>query len=239
MKKAIALCLLVCCMSMSAVAETAIVNTKSSPLTMRATAGDSGKTLVKIPKGETVEVLEKGDWALVAYDGKQGYVNARYLEYIEETPASTPVPTPAPTKEVDFTNVPDDVRELYGKWINVKNGDVYCFDLDGVATHDETSATYQIEGDLVHIFVGVAALIPTTLTINRQAKYPRLVVEDMSSYYVPSTEYEAISAALRDETTQYLTSVEFWTAPASGVVNYVSFNKNGVVGSFSPETPIL
>ena len=61
----------------------AVVQTKSSPLTMRKKAGEDSETICKIPKGETVTVLEKGSWALVEYDGHQGYVREKYLEYQE------------------------------------------------------------------------------------------------------------------------------------------------------------
>lgn len=67
--------------TMIGLAESATVTTKSSPLTMRQTAGNGGKEITKIPKGETVEVLKKGDWALVSYHGKEGYVNSKYLTY--------------------------------------------------------------------------------------------------------------------------------------------------------------
>lgn len=62
---------------------TAVINTQNSPLTMRDAPSQSGRTICKIPKGETVTVLKKGDWAKVEYDGEQGYVNGKYLKYEE------------------------------------------------------------------------------------------------------------------------------------------------------------
>ena len=62
---------------------TAVINTQNSPLTMRDAPSQSGRTICKIPKGETVKVLKKGDWAKVEYDGEQGYVNGKYLKYEE------------------------------------------------------------------------------------------------------------------------------------------------------------
>lgn len=59
----------------------AIVQTKSSPLKLRKTPG--GSAILKIPKGETVTVIKDGDWALVEYDGKQGYVDGSYLVPVE------------------------------------------------------------------------------------------------------------------------------------------------------------
>lgn len=60
--------------------QTAVVATKSSPLTMRTTPGKNGTKVMSIPKGETVVVLESGDWPLVEYQGKRGYVNGIYLK---------------------------------------------------------------------------------------------------------------------------------------------------------------
>lgn len=59
------------------------VITQEDPLTLRATAG--GRKVGEIPKGETVEVLAEGEWALVRYGEKRGYVSSKYLERIEET----------------------------------------------------------------------------------------------------------------------------------------------------------
>ena len=57
------------------------VITQEDPLTLRATAG--GRKVGEIPKGETVEVLAEGEWALVRYGDKRGYASAQYLEKIE------------------------------------------------------------------------------------------------------------------------------------------------------------
>jgi len=59
---------------------TAVVNTKSSPLSMRETPDQSGKTILEICKGETVSVLEEGEWPLIEYGGRKGYVNGKYLK---------------------------------------------------------------------------------------------------------------------------------------------------------------
>lgn len=60
---------------------TAIVNTKSDPLNLwDAPAGSTSKA--RIPKGETVVVLEKGvEWSKVSYKNKTGYVQSKYLSY--------------------------------------------------------------------------------------------------------------------------------------------------------------
>ena len=87
---------MVLCMSLTAMAEqnpdseeaitptTAIVATKSSPLSLRETPEQNGVILCEIPKGATVTVLEKGDWPIVEYNGQTGYVNGKYLKYQED-----------------------------------------------------------------------------------------------------------------------------------------------------------
>lgn len=63
--------------------EQALVATKSSPLSMRTSPNNGGSIVTKIAKGETVDVIERGDWAHISYNGKQGYVNAQYLSYLD------------------------------------------------------------------------------------------------------------------------------------------------------------
>lgn len=75
----ILLCMVVCLMVVTACAESAIVDTESGTLNMRKSAKKDSIVIIKIPKGKTVEVLEKGDWSLVEYKGKKGYVNSIYL----------------------------------------------------------------------------------------------------------------------------------------------------------------
>lgn len=60
--------------------QTAVVATKSSPLTLRETPDKNGAKILTIPKGETVFVIQEGDWALIEYNGKQGYVDGKYLK---------------------------------------------------------------------------------------------------------------------------------------------------------------
>ena len=56
------------------------VITQEDPLTLRATAG--GRKIGEIPRGEIVEVLAEGEWALVRYGEKRGYVSSKYIEKI-------------------------------------------------------------------------------------------------------------------------------------------------------------
>lgn len=60
--------------------KTAIVVTKSSPLSMRQSPNKNGKHILSIPKGEKVFVIEDGDWPYIEYNGKQGYADGAYLK---------------------------------------------------------------------------------------------------------------------------------------------------------------
>ena len=89
-KRILWLILVMCVLSGNALAEAdagdvqrAIVKTKSSPLSLRESPAQNGKLIAEIEKGETVTVLENGEWPLIEYEGKCGYVNGKYLQYEE------------------------------------------------------------------------------------------------------------------------------------------------------------
>lgn len=87
------------------------VITQEDPLTLRATAG--GRKVGEIPKGETVEVLAEGEWTLVRYGEKRGYVSEKYLERIEgEEPEEQKV-TIIDSEDNRFAPV-GDFRVLFG-----------------------------------------------------------------------------------------------------------------------------
>ena len=65
---------------------TATVVSKSKPVSIRKTPDSKGKAVGKAPKGATVNVLEKGGWALVEYEGTQGYIDEAYLSYNDSEP---------------------------------------------------------------------------------------------------------------------------------------------------------
>ncbi|MBQ9263985.1 MAG: SpoIID/LytB domain-containing protein [Clostridia bacterium] len=81
---------------------TARVDTPQGSLNLRSAAKDTSKVLRTIQPGETVSVLEKmGTWSAVSYDGIDGYVMTKFLNFHPSTPA--PASTPAP----DITQLPD------------------------------------------------------------------------------------------------------------------------------------
>lgn len=62
---------------------TARVATKEDPLSLRESP-ENGEVIERMPMGAVVDVLREGEWALVQYEGLQGYAAQRYLERIEE-----------------------------------------------------------------------------------------------------------------------------------------------------------
>lgn len=102
------------CLS-SGTAETtdfAMVNTKKGPLNIWKRP-DGETSLARIPKGETVLILEKGDeWTLIEYEGVSGYVNTQYLQFTggdaaeKDDPTSDIVGAEEKSSEIVFQNIP-------------------------------------------------------------------------------------------------------------------------------------
>ncbi|MGN0269230.1 MAG: SH3 domain-containing protein, partial [Candidatus Weimeria sp.] len=64
------------------------VNTKESPLTMRAKPDKTSDILTSIPKGTKVKVTKatgkkKNDWALVTYKSYKGYLSMEFLKKVK------------------------------------------------------------------------------------------------------------------------------------------------------------
>ena len=84
---------------------TAVVDTASGPLNLRASASTQGKVLTTIPRGLTLTVLARGaDWCAVSYNGRTGFVMTKYLRFPADAPAvASPAPTAAPTQAASDT----------------------------------------------------------------------------------------------------------------------------------------
>lgn len=62
-------------------AQTAVVYNVDEAANMRDKPGGDNKLIVSIPKGETVEIVDKsGKWWLVRYGEHEGYCNSKYLD---------------------------------------------------------------------------------------------------------------------------------------------------------------
>ena len=65
---------------------------------MRTGAGTGNRIILTIPKGGTVTVHSTSNgWSNVTYNGRKGWVSAKYLTTVVPAPAPTPTPTPTPT----------------------------------------------------------------------------------------------------------------------------------------------
>lgn len=61
--------------------QTAVVYNVDEAANMRDKPGGDNELIVSIPKGETVEILDKsGKWWLVRYGEHEGYCNSKYLD---------------------------------------------------------------------------------------------------------------------------------------------------------------
>lgn len=58
------------------------IATKEDPLSLRSMP-ENGEVIARMPMGAVVDVMREGEWALVQYEGIQGYAAQRYLERIE------------------------------------------------------------------------------------------------------------------------------------------------------------
>ncbi len=76
--------------------ETAYVSTGGGSLNLRQSANSSAKVLLRIPNGQPVQLLSRGEtWCSVIYQGTAGYVMSSFLRFPDAAPASTPVPAPS------------------------------------------------------------------------------------------------------------------------------------------------
>ncbi|MCH5287715.1 MAG: SH3 domain-containing protein [Christensenellaceae bacterium] len=91
---------------------TATVSTASGSLNLRQSPSTSSTVLRTIPRGATVELLQKGsEWCQVRYQGTSGYVAARYLSFGGTGGGDSTPQTPAETATVTTTSGGLNLRE--------------------------------------------------------------------------------------------------------------------------------
>lgn len=97
-------------------------------------------------------------------------------------------------------------------WININDEDRYSFYVDGTGKHGKISITYTYDpqSKTMEVIEGIGNVVPCTFTLNTDKDYPRLIAEDMSTFYVASCDYEKISEIVRGENIEILTSVGSW-----------------------------
>lgn len=113
-------------------------------------------------------------------------------------------------------------------WININDGDVYSFYVDGTGKHGKVSISYSYNSQtkVMEITEGVGNTVPICFTLNTEKDYPRLMPDDKSTFYVSAPDYDEISATVRSENMDILTTVGTWETKSSW-----SGNKNGGVGT--------
>ncbi len=94
------------------------------PLNMRSDVSVNSEKTGSIPYGKQVIVWDYyngNTWALVEYNGKQGYVMTRYLtnDKPEPKPAPNPTPAPAPYPYADLTRMVDGFQDT-SYWVMVR-----------------------------------------------------------------------------------------------------------------------
>ena len=112
------------------------------------------------------------------------------------------------------------------KWINAYTGEAYSFNEDGTGTHGNLSITYTISENELLIMEGASATKADSYTLDFSSEIKRITPENAKTYYVTESDYETVGKAIREESIQTLTSVEWWTRVLG--TNYIQFDKIGV-----------
>ena len=91
-----------------------VVNVISGALNMRNGPGKGNSVLCKIPRGETVEVLDTSNskWYKIKYGGRTGWASVDYLKLTEQAAAQpAPVYADIPTPQPSFNELCAGIRE--------------------------------------------------------------------------------------------------------------------------------
>lgn len=130
-------------------------------------------------------------------------------------------------------------------WIEIYEGDEYCFNLDKTGTHGRLSITYEIKDNIITTVEGAAGTTKVTLQIvesnGRVTLVPitfipvesngrvTFVPNESNSYYAAKSDYNVISEEIQEEYTVELTSHEAWAVRKdSQFVMYLMFYRGGV-----------
>ena len=122
------------------------VDTKSDNLNLRAKPNTNAKTLAKIPQGVQLDIYDSGvsGWYWTEFDGKSGYVSAKYIKEIEPyDPAAYGYPG-------DDYNEPEDIPAggMHGTgYISASDGSVYMYD------------SMSTDGNIIAVFSGGEQII--------------------------------------------------------------------------------
>lgn len=115
-------------------AGTYIVSTDGGSLNLRSYASTSGEVITKMPDGAEVQVIESdGSWALVTYNGINGYCSMDYLTAVSEsidssetssttTTESTTTTAAATTESLSEEFAGDYIVSAGGSYLNMRSG---------------------------------------------------------------------------------------------------------------------
>ena len=97
-------------------------------------------------------------------------------------------------------------------WINVNDGDVYAFFVDGTGMHERVSLKYSYDPGqhVLTVTEGVAALGTKEYVLDTDGEYVRLVALDKLSFYVRASDYPTIAETVRKQNEGILTERR-WT----------------------------
>lgn len=122
-------------------------------------------------------------------------------------------------------------------WININDEDSYSFYVDGTGKHGKISIAYTYDpySKTMEVTEGIGNVVPYKFSLNTDKEYPRLISEDLSTFYVASCDYEELSGIVRSENIEILTSIGSWQTVSTwtgrgnqGVGDIrIIFNKNG------------
>ena len=105
-----------------------IVATKTDPLNLRQAPTTSSLSLLRIPKGASVDVLNcatTNGWTAVRYNGTEGFVSSQYLANppsTTDTSQSDVTSTTVITKPTNSNNTMGEKVKKYGKYVLIAAG---------------------------------------------------------------------------------------------------------------------
>ncbi len=126
-------------------AGTYIVSTDGGSLNLRSYASTSGEVITKMPDGAEVQVIESdGSWAMVTYNGINGYCSMDYLTAVSESTDSsgTSSTTTATESTTAVTTTTESLSEEFAGEYTVSAGGSYLNMRSGMST--STSIAAQI-----------------------------------------------------------------------------------------------
>ena len=105
-----------------------IVATKTDPLNLRQAPTTSSLSLLRIPRGASVDVLNcatTSGWTAVRYNGTEGFVSSQYLanpSSAADTSQSDVTSTTVITKPTNSNNTMGEKVKKYGKYVLIAAG---------------------------------------------------------------------------------------------------------------------